>query len=59
MSDIQGLCVTSTFNNNRQGHVIFFNIINILDLENVRIDTKLEVVACLQPEIRKVMQKGV
>ena len=32
---------------------------NILDLENVRIDTKIEVVSCLQPDIRKVRQKSV
>ena len=37
----------------------FFHIIDILDLENVRIDTKINFVSCLQPEIRKVMQKGV
>ena len=37
----------------------FFNIFDILDLENVRIDTKINFVSCLQPEIRKVMQKGV
>ena len=38
---------------------IFFNIFDILDLKNVRIDTEIEFVSCLQPEIRKVMQKGV
>ena len=37
----------------------FFNSFNILDLENVRIDTNIEYVSCLQLEIRKVMQKGV
>ena len=37
----------------------FFNIFDILDLENVRIDTKIDFVSCLQPEIRKVTQKGV
>ena len=37
----------------------FFNTFDILDLENVRIDTKINFVSCLQPEIRKVMQKGV
>ena len=30
---------------------IFFNIFDILDLENVRIDTKINFVSCLQPEI--------
>ena len=38
---------------------IYFNIFDILDLENVRIDIKIESVSCLEPEIRKVMQKGV
>ena len=37
----------------------FFNIFDIYDLENVRIDTKINFVSCLQTEIRKVMQKGV
>ena len=37
----------------------FFNIFDILDLENVRIDTKINFVSCLQPEIWKVTQKGV
>ena len=36
-----------------------FNSFDILDLENVRIDTKIKFVSCLQPDIRKVMQKGV
>ena len=56
---IQWMCLTLTSKVNRQGHVIFFNIFDILDLENVRIDTKIEFVSCLEPEIRKVMQKGV
>ena len=42
-----------------QGHEFVFNIFDILDLENVRIDTKINFVSCLQPEIWKVMQKGV
>ena len=56
---IQWMCVTLSSKVNRQGHVIFFNIFDILDLENVRIDTKIDFVLCLQPEIRKVTQKGV
>ena len=56
---IQWTCVTLSSKVNRQGHVIFFNIFDILDLENVRIDTKIDFVSCLQPEIRKVTQKGV
>ena len=56
---IQRMCVTLSFKVNRQGHMNFFNIFDIYDLENVRIDTKINFVSCLQPEIRKVMQKGV
>ena len=51
------MCVTLSFKVNRQGHINFFNIFDIYDLENVRIDTKINFVSCLQPEIRKVMQK--
>ena len=43
--------VTLSFKVNRQGHIIFFNIFDIYDLENVRIDTKINIVSCLQPEI--------
>ena len=56
---IQLICVTLSFKVNRQGHMIEFNIFDILDLENVRIDTKINFVSCLQPEMRKVMQKDV
>ena len=59
MKVIQWMCVTLSSKVNRQGHVIFSHIFDILDLENVRIDTKINFVSCLQPEIRKVMQKGV
>ena len=37
----------------------FFMVIYIHDLENVRIDTKINFVSCLQLEIKKVMQKDV
>ena len=37
----------------------YVTIYDILNLKNVRIDTKIEFVLCLQPETRKVMQKGV
>ena len=53
------MCVTLSSKVNRQGHGFVFNIFDILDLENVRIDTKINFVSCLQPEIWKVMQKGV
>ena len=52
-------CMTLSFKVNRQGHVFVSNIFDILDLENVRIDTKIDFVSCLQPEIWKVMQKSV
>ena len=32
----------------------FINIFDIVDLENVGIDTKIEFVSCLKTEIRKV-----
>ena len=53
---IQLICVTLSSQVNRQGHVIFFNIFDIPDLENVRIDTKIKSVTCIQPEMRKVIQ---
>ena len=59
MKVIQWMCVTLNSKVNRQDHGIVFNIFDILDLENVRIDTKINFVSCLQPEIWKVMQKGV
>ena len=37
----------------------FFIIFDILDLENVRSDIKINFVSCLQPEIRKDIQKCV
>ena len=39
MKVIQWMCVTLNSKVNRQGHGIVFNIFDILDLENVRIDT--------------------
>ena len=53
---IQLICVTLSSKVNRQGHVIFSNIFDIPDLENVRIDTKIKSVACIQPGMRKVIQ---
>ena len=50
-------CVTLSLKVNRQDHVILFNIFDILDLENVRIDTKINFVSCLQPEIRRSCKK--
>ena len=44
---IQWMCVTLSSKVNRQGHVIFFHIFDIPDLENVRIDTKINFVSLL------------
>ena len=52
------MCVTLNYKVNSWGHVTFSNICDILDLENVRIDTKIELISCLKPEIRKVLQKS-
>ena len=48
---IQLICVTLSFKVNRQGHISFFKIFDIHDLENVRIDTKINFVSCLQPDL--------
>ena len=40
-----------------QGQVTEHGFSEILDIENVKIDTKIESVACIQPEIRKVIGK--
>ena len=50
------MCLTFIFKVNHQGHVTDFRFSEILDLENVRILTKIKYVACIQPEIRKVIQ---
>ena len=42
---------------NHQGQVADFGFFEILDIENVRIDTKIESIACIQPEISKVIGK--
>ena len=42
------------FKVNRQGHVIYFGLFEIPDLENVEIDTKIMSLACIQPEIKEV-----
>ena len=41
---IQLICVTLNSNVNRQSHIIFFNLFDIHDLENVRIDNKINFV---------------
>ena len=58
--DFQGHAIkTLGFKVNRWSHVIHFNMFDILDLENVEIDTKIKILSCLQPKIRKLMQKYV
>ena len=47
------------FKVNRQGHEIYFSFFDISDPENVRIDTKIKCALRLQPEITKVIQKGI
>ena len=49
--------MTLSFKVNRQGHVFVFNIFDLLDLENVRIDTKIDFVSCLQPEYERSCKK--
>ena len=46
---------TLTFKVKCEGQVIGFVFIEILDLEEVRIDTEILSVLYIQPEIRKVM----
>ena len=50
---------TLGFKVNRWSQVIQSNMFDIFDLETVEIDTKIKFLSCLQPEIRKVMQKDV
>ena len=42
---------------NRQGQVTELRFSEFLDIENVRIDTKIESIACTQSEINKVIGK--
>ena len=51
--------MTLIFKVNRQGQNIHFRFFDISDPKNVRIDTKIKSVPRLQPEITKVIQKGV
>ena len=50
------MCLTFIFKVNHQGQVTDFGSFGILDIVNVRIDTKIEFVACIQPELRKIIQ---
>ena len=51
--------MTLIFKVNRQGQKIYFSFFDISDPKNVRIDTKIKSVPRSQPEITKVIQKGV
>ena len=44
------------FKVNHQGQVTDFGFSEILDIVNVRIDTKIKSAACIQSELRKVIQ---
>ena len=50
------MCLTFIFKVNHQGQVTDFGFSEILDLENVRIDTKVKSASCIQPELMKVIQ---
>ena len=50
------MCLTCIFKVNHQSQMTDFGFSDILDLVNVRIDTKIESVACIHPEIWKVIQ---
>ena len=50
------MCLTFIFKVNHRGQVTDFGFSGIPGLANVRIDTKIKSVACIQPEIRKVIQ---
>ena len=49
-------CLTLIFKVKHQDQVTYFGFPEILDLVNVRIDTKIKCLACIQPETRKVIQ---
>ena len=50
------MCLTFIFKVNHQGQVTDFEFSGILDIVNVRIDTKIKSAACIQPELTKVIQ---
>ena len=50
------MCLTFIFKINHQSQVTDFRFSEIIDLVNVRIDTKIKSAACIQPELRKVIQ---
>ena len=50
------MCLTFIFKVKHQGQVTDFRFSEMLDSGNVRIDTKIKSAACIQPELRKVIQ---
>ena len=50
------LCLTFIFKINHQSQVTDFGFSEILDIVNIIVDTKIKSVACIQPELRKVIQ---
>ena len=50
------MCLTFIFKVSHQGNMKDLKFSEILDIVNVRIDTKIKSAACLQPELRKVVQ---
>ena len=52
-------CLTLIFKVNHQGRVNDFGFSELLDIVNVRIDTKIKSASCIQPELRKVIQMNV
>ena len=49
--------LTLLFKVNHQSQLTDFIFSEILDIENARIDTKINIISCIQPKIREVMQK--
>ena len=50
------MCLNFIFKVNHQGQVTDFGFSEILDIVYVRINTKIKSAACIQPELRKVIQ---
>ena len=50
------MCLTFIFKINHESQVTDFGFSEILNIVNVRIDTKIKSAAFVQPELRKVIQ---
>ena len=50
------MCLTFIFKVKHQSQVTDLEFPEILDNVNLRIDTKIKSTACIQPELRKVIQ---